>query len=77
MVRLLHEEKIGWLASFKDLQSMAASKWKPVESDDPQVSLFGPILFIVFFNHTEYEKDCTLSEFANDTKLCGAVNTPN
>lgn len=48
---------------FKDLQP----KWKAVESDVPQLSLLGPILFIVFFNYT-------LSKFADDTKLCGAVD---
>lgn len=55
---------------------MAVSKWKPIKSDVPQGSLLGPIVFNAFFNYTDSEKDCTLSTFADDTKLCGAVDTP-
>lgn len=64
------------LASFKDLQSMAVSKWKPVRTGVPQGSPLGSILFNAFLNYAGSEKDCTLSKFADDSKLCGAVDTP-
>ena len=41
----------------------------------PQESVLGLMFFNAFINiHSETE--CTLSKFADNTKLCGAVNTP-
>lgn len=64
------------MASFKDVQSMAVSKWKLVRSGVLQGSLLGPILFNVFFNYTNSEKDRTFSKIADVIKMCGALNIP-
>ena len=64
----------GWAP--RAVISDTKSGWKPLTTSVPTGSILGPILLRIFMSDLDDGAECTLSRFADDTKLGGVADTP-